>query len=480
MSDRWVVVLAIAACCGAQLERHVPIAVAITIVLVALLTRLAPILCVGVLMLTSTLAAQAWQALDEPVPAVVSGVAVLVKDPEVSRYGALSAEVKVDGRHFQLWARGEQRNVLEPMLAGERVHVEGTTEPLSGMSAPYLRRRHIAAKLQAESVTAVSPGNAFVVLANRVRSLLENGASSLPRDKRALLTGFVFGDDRDQDPRIERQFRDAGLSHLLAVSGQNVAFVLLLVTPLTNCFGLRGRLVIGVSVLIAFGFITRWEPSVIRAEAMAAVVMLGIYLGRPLSIWRVLALATTAVVIADPFLVGSVGFLLSLCACIGMAVFGRPLTRMIPGPRAVAMCAGFSAAAQIGVAPVQLVVFDELPVVAVLANVLAEPMAGVIMTWGLAAGLVAGLIGGAAATVLHVPTYWMIAWVEAVARSASALGLGSWNAASLWCLVALVAIRFWWMLRPGYRHGDDHTAPRLSRQGRRPGIVERGSGAADR
>ena len=66
---------------------------------------------------------------------------------------------------------------------------------------------------------------------NRVRELVERGASALPSDHAALARGLVIGDDRDQPPEMVERFRASGLSHLMAVSGQNVAFVIAAAGP---------------------------------------------------------------------------------------------------------------------------------------------------------------------------------------------------------------------------------------------------------
>src|SRR5215218_5251042 len=115
--------------------------------------------------------------------------------------------------------------------------------------------------------------------------------------------------------------------------GENVAFVLALASPALALLGLRARFAAGLTVLVAFGILTRWEPSVLRAEAMAAVAMAGFLLGRPVPAVRALALAVTGLVLVDPMLVGVTGFQLSAGASAGLAVLARPLASRLPGPR---------------------------------------------------------------------------------------------------------------------------------------------------
>ena len=123
------------------------------------------------------------------------------------------------------------------------------------------------------------------------------------------MSGFLLGDTRELPRDVEEQFRASGLTHLLAVSGANVAFVLALARPVLRRLPLRAQLVAGLTLLVMFGTMTRWEPSVLRACAMAACSMTALYLGRPTAGVRVLALAVVVLVLADPFLIHPIGFL---------------------------------------------------------------------------------------------------------------------------------------------------------------------------
>lgn len=469
----WTMWMAMSTFAGACCPRPFSFSIAVTVVATALLLRSPPVLCLGTALAASCLSANAWAALDEPLPVSVSAVGKLVADPQRERFGAVVAEISVDRRRYVARADGSTGWQLLGLRAGEGVYVEGHITKLTGITVPYLRRRHVAGRIEVEKVKPIDRGDAVAMVANNLRDTLERGASSMSEDKRALLTGFVYGDDRNQSPEEAQRFRDAGLSHLLAVSGQNVAFVLLLIAPLLSRMRMTGRLFAGLCVLVIFGFLTRWEPSVVRAEAMAVCTMVATYLGRPTSRWRVLSLATTLAVLVDPFLVGSIGFLMSLTACIGMAAFGPLLSSIVPGPLWLRTCAGYSAAAQLGVAPVQLAVFDGLPVVSVVANVLVEPVAGLVMTWGLAAGLIAGIVGGMPAELLHIPTSLMIGWIQWVARHCAEAELGNWDVHALSLAVLTLSVRLWWMARPLYFRECEQSASRVSREGRRSFVGDR-------
>lgn len=433
MTDRWAVALAAATAGGAWASRAVPLWLALALAAAGLAVRRPALLCVGAALLASALGARSWAGLVPPVPGPVRGVATLVTDP-VELAGAMRVELRLAGRRFEAWARDRPGARLAPRLAGERVEIAGRVGPVAEHRRQYLARRHVVARITVAEVGGWSPGSGLARLANGVRRVLLDGTGSLPEAQRALFAGLVLGDDRGQQAETVDDFRAAGLTHLLAVSGQNVAFVLALVAPLLAVLGLRGRLLAGLVVLVVFGVVTRWEPSVLRAEAMAAVVLLAATLGRPASTLRALALAVTGLLLIDPLLVGSVGFLLSCGACVGIAALAPIFARRMPLPVAVTL------AAQVGVAPVLVPIFGGLPVASLPANLLAVPAAAPVVLWGLAAGLPAGLVGGPVAAAVHLPTRLLVGWIAGVARWAAALPLGQLGPAHLAGLGGLAAL----------------------------------------
>jgi len=210
----------------------------------------------------------------------------------------------------------------------------------------------------------------------------------------------------------------------LAVSGQNVAFVLALAGSALRRVGLRARLPATIAVIAFFALVTRFEPSVLRASAMAALAVTAATIGRDASSIRLLALAVTGLVVLDPFLVRSVGFQLSAAACVGIVTLAPRIAGALPGPRWLREPLSVTLGAQAGVAPVLLTTFGGVPIASIPANVLAAPMAGPVMIWGLSAGLVAGALGSGWAATLHWPTHLMIKWIASIARWGALLPLG--------------------------------------------------------
>jgi competence protein ComEC len=178
-----------------------------------------------------------------------------------------------------------------------------------------------------------------------------------------------------------------------------------------------------MALLTVFAAMTRFEPSVLRASAMAACSMSALAVGRPTVGLRALTLAVTVLLLADPFLLHSVGFLLSCAASAGIALLGPPLAARVPGPRPFAEAVGVTVGAQVAVAPLLVTVFDGVPLVSVPANLVVAPFAGPLTMLGLVSGVVGGLAGDLVAAVATLPASLCASVVLAVAHGAAAVPL---------------------------------------------------------
>jgi competence protein ComEC len=366
------------------------------------------------------------------VDATVRGT--LVDDPDGTRFatGALlrlsafrvahERERDAGGRTVVVHATGDAAGRLAVLDAGDRVTLRGWFRPLDLFESRF-RWRHAVGTFEAVTVAGFgAPASPLVVVANGVRAAVLRGTLDLPPTERALVAGFLVGDTRDAPDAVIRQFRDSGLSHLLVVSGENVAFVLALAGPVLRRLPRRARFVSAVFVLLLFGTMTRWEPSVLRACAMAACSLLAVFVGRPVAGLRALALAVAVLLVVDPFLVHSVGFVLSCAACLGLALTGPWFTARLRGPTWLRESLGATLGAQLGVAPVLIPVFGSVPLVSLPANLLAVPLAGPLTVWGLVAGVVGGVVRPVAppvARLVQLPTLVLVRAVMTVAATAA-------------------------------------------------------------
>jgi competence protein ComEC len=174
------------------------------------------------------------------------------------------------------------------------------------------------------------------------------------------------------------------------------------------------RWVTTVAVIAWFVVLTRVEPSILRAGVMAGLSATAYSTGRERRPVRILALAVIVLVLVDPLLAWSIGFWLSVGATAGVCTVGSWLADRLAVLGPLALPLGITLGAQLGVAVPSVWAFGRLPLVSVVANLLAVPVAGFVMLYGLPAGLVAGSIPTVAPVVM-LPARIGTRWVDTVA-----------------------------------------------------------------
>jgi competence protein ComEC len=315
-----------------------------------------------------------------PLPSVPPGPIVVV--------GVLAADV-VAGRHgpYALMDDGSGPILIDlPDGAkgsrGQLVAAEGTSVGAPGEVAG-VRHRGV---VDADRFEVVSePRSPVLLIGNAIRRRVVEQLSPLDGG-RALLAGFLIGDTSGIDEMDESAMRRSGLSHYTAVSGSNVAIFLglLFVAMGPLAIGPRRRAVVGLLGLPVFAAATGFEPSVLRASAMAALVLGGRLLGMALETWQVISAAVIGLLALDPELATETGFQLSVAATAGVVIGSRfpvPKGRI---PRALAV--GFGA--QLAVAPLLIINFGQVPLLSPLVNLVAAPIVAVSTVLG-----VIGVIG---------------------------------------------------------------------------------------
>ncbi len=403
----------------------------------------------GVLLVVgATLGDRAWESAEPRALGPYTGWATLVSDPVPVGRG-VGVVLDIEGERFQTYAYGSPRRRLERLQAGELVAVVGRRLALTAGDRRS-RVRHVVGRFQPERVTAVSEGAPIALASNRLRGRLRASAeASMNADDAALFTGLVVGDDVRQSKEVIGRFRAVGLSHLTAVSGQNVSFVLAMAGVMLKRLRPWWRLGATWALIAWFVVLTRVEPSVVRAGAMAAISALAFALGRERSVPRILALAVTSLVLIDPLLVWSVGFWLSCGATAGVSVVGPWLAARWRGPGWLALPVSSTVGAQLGVALPSLLVFDRMASLGIVANLLAVPVAGFVMLIGIPTALVASMLPAWCVVPVMAPSMVATRWVATVAELAEqVMPSGRWAVAA-WLMQ--VAVAMWWW---GPRGGD--------------------------
>ena len=295
---------------------------------------------------------------------------------------------------------------------GEVVRIEGSV--VGGVGEIGGRRYRGTVDVHEFEVVA-GPNSPILVLGNAMRDRVIERLSPL-EGGRGLLAGFMVGDTSGVHQVDQSAMRRAGLSHFTAVSGSNVAIFLGLLYLAAGPIGIgpKRRAVLGLLGLPVFAAATRFEPSVLRASAMAGLALAGRLFGIAMETWQVLSAAVIALLLVDPGLVSSAGFQLSVAATAGVIVGSRWPSSGGKVARALAVTIG----AQVSVAPLLIVHFGLVPLLSPLANLMAAPLVAASTVLG-----VLGVFGPAFLSDLGAALATAVLWL---ARTASSLPQIGW------------------------------------------------------
>ncbi|MFB7913356.1 ComEC/Rec2 family competence protein [Streptomyces sp. NPDC056061] len=352
----------------------------------------------------------------------------------------------------------------QQLLPSTRLHIGGRLAP------PLHEGERNAAVLRPEGKgppRIIGPPSSVHRTAGALRAGLRRATDRLDPDARALLPGLVVGDTSRLTPELHEAFRATDLTHLMAVSGANLAILLaLLIGPpgialraerrgLAPRLGIPLRLtaLLGGGLTLAFVIVCRPEPSVLRAAACGLITLLAIGTGRRRSLIPALAAAVLLLVLYDPWMARSYGFVLSVLATGALLTIAPPWAdalrrRRVPPRISEALAA--AAAAQAVCAPVVVLLASQVSLVAIPCNLLAEFAVAPATVLGFAALAVAP-VAMPAAELLAGIAGWPAGWIASVARTGAGLpgaaidwpdgGKGAVLLAGLTALVLLFARR---------------------------------------
>jgi len=378
-------------------------------------------------------------------PARVEVTATVAEEPHQVRYGGQWVvltvnEVHRNGRTYRTRERAGMvvpRGRLPPsqpsrgsplrLAVGERLRVrasvgEARWSDSLGRQPPVVLRNPIIEG-------RAPPGGAALRISERVRDAARSRAlASLAPERAGLLIGMALGDTSLLPAELERDFRAAGLTHLMAVSGANLAVVLAAGLWLAGVAGVgrRGLAVVGILLVVVLVVVTRWEPSVLRAGVMAGLVLLGVATGRGPGGRRALSLAVVVLLLADPSLAGALGFQLSVVATAGVLWLGPATASALPDriPERVRKGVGMTLGAQATAMPALALTFGSVSLSGLPANLLGLPLAGGPMLLGVVAAATAPVAPWAATLACHLADPFLLALI-AVAHWAAGLPGGS-------------------------------------------------------
>ncbi len=323
------------------------------------------------------------------------------------------------------------------VIPGDIVVVEGSIRPPPDSAyGRYLARIGADGTLQARTLAvAASPSGPGHALETVRRAAADALATVLPEPEAGLAAGILIGLRDLVDRDLATAFTTAGVSHVVAISGWNIAIVAAAVGAFAGRLGRRRRSVVTVLAIVAYVVFAGASASVVRAGLMAGVVLLARESGRAGQAATALGWTVTLLLLADPGLVLDAGLQLSALATAGLIVWATPLTgaldRLGRGhlPAWLTENLGVSLAAQAATLPLILASFGRLSLIAPAVNLVVVPLVAPAMAAGLLALLAGSLVTvglpGVLGAVLAAPAWVLLRLTVGIVEAAASVPFAS-------------------------------------------------------
>jgi competence protein ComEC len=304
----------------------------------------------------------------------------------------------------------------------------------------WLARQGVHVVLRGEDARVVGRRGGIGGVADRLHAHVEKTlARGTTGERRAVLTGIVLGEDDGIDKSLRDAFQASGLTHLLAVSGQNVAITAVGVVWAARLAGI-GRLAgegVAILVVLAYALAVGWQPSVVRAAVAGILASLGWITARPRDRWHAMAVGALVLLAWTPSAALEPGFQLSFAAVAAIFVVIPRVAGVpdaYPVPRGLWDVLVVAVACGLVTAPIVWLHFGAVALWTVPANLAAEPAMPPLIALSLASAALEPLLPDASAALA-----WLAggcaAWIAFVAKVVS-----TWPSAQVHSAVALVLI----------------------------------------
>ncbi len=297
----------------------------------------------------------------------------------------------------------------------------------------YLNARGVHYVVSFAKVTVIEQNQASVILKNILEFkhlFMRNIEAVLPEPYAGLGEGLLLGVKQALGKDIEASFRTTGIIHIVVLSGYNIMLVVLFVMYLLALFlPMRLRLVCGALSILLFAILVGLSPTVMRASAMALLLLLSQATERTYVVLRALVLTGFFMLILNPYLlVYDVGFQFSFIATLGLILVSPHLAfyvRFMPTWFKLREFLTATLATQIFITPILLYQMGQLSVVAVFVNLLVLPMVPVAMVLIFITGMV-GFISTTLSSLVGYMAYMSLAYIILIAEVFAKLPFASY------------------------------------------------------
>ena len=325
----------------------------------------------------------------------ISIIGTIVSDPQEKEYktkyilkiDTINSDKKYKNTKVILYTKKGK----ETLKYGDKIELVGNFKLAQERRNPggfdyrfYLKTKKIYGIVTTKNTKKLKENNANIIsmIANKTANVIKNQSKKLLKNREAcLLIGLLIGDTDEIDEETKEDFRNSNLTHMLAVSGLHVSYVLLGVNYIITKVKIHKKLskIIVMLLILFFILVTGATPSVLRAGTMTIYLIIGCIFYRRISVFSSLNLSLLVIIIMNPYCLFDVGLQLSYAGTIGI-VYLYPIIKEKIYNKANSILITISA--NIVIIPIMLYNFNTISLTFFISNLLAGPIIGIIIILG--------------------------------------------------------------------------------------------------
>ena len=276
---------------------------------------------------------------------VLKGEAIVVSNKTEKEYNYiykikilyLNNRNKYNNSYLYLKVNKKSTNILQ---YGDKIQFTGQfIEPSSRRNyggfdyKSYLKTFKIYGNIKADKIKIIErkKGNCILSNANKIYLKVKEKINSVMREESSsIINGILLGDNSEIEEEVEEKFKISSISHVLAVSGMHVSYIIIGINLLLkSVIGKIKTKFITIMLLIMYMLITGFSPSVARASVMGILVIGAGILHRKNDIWTSIAISLFLILIYNPFLISNIGLQFSYLGAIGIIVFHKNVLKVL-------------------------------------------------------------------------------------------------------------------------------------------------------
>ena len=309
-----------------------------------------------------------------------------------------SVNIKIENK-LKLTVYIDKKENVSKLEYGNKIAVTGTykkpTEKRNYKGydyMKYLKTKKICGSLMVDGevkLIKTKKINPIFTIINKLSLIFkQNLKKLLPEQEAELEQGILLGDTSDIESDIKDDFRECNLSHMLAVSGAHLSYLVLGINTVLSkkAFGIRRRKILSIMFILIFMVIVNMSPSVVRAGISTIIAIFATLIYRKQDTYTTISIALLLTLLNNPFAIFDFGLQLSYLATLSIIIFYSKFTQKQFNNKVkkyLYESAMLTVSANILILPITIYEFNTIPINSIISNLLAGPLLGICIILGM-------------------------------------------------------------------------------------------------